>query len=195
MAKAIAYETHVHNVRYPFPCILCRPSLQPRALHNHFATSLQPLHGSVNHLIHDFLCRLPLVRDSGDFAHQEGSCVVHGVVIDVVAEGLEVVFDGDCAFGSELLDLRCAVLFPVLDVRVVADPEGTTLVENIVSKRSECDFRMTLTVKMMVRTLSSKPDVLTASWCAFDAPASSDSTNLVPIHTALAPSMRAAARD
>jgi hypothetical protein len=50
-------------------------------------------------------------------------------------------------------------------------------------------------VKITVRTLSSKPAVRTASWWAFEAPASSDSTKRVPIQTAEAPSMRAAARD
>ena len=51
------------------------------------------------------------------------------------------------------------------------------------------------TVNIIVRTLSSKLDVLTASWWAFGAPASSLRTNRVPIHTALAPSMSAAAND
>ena len=46
---------------------------------------------------------------------------------------------------------------------------------------------------MIVRTLSSCPAVRTASWCAFGAPASSHSTNLVPIHTAVAPYINAAA--
>lgn len=74
-------------------------------------------------------------------------------------------------------------------------------------------------VKMIVRMLSSKPDVRTASWCAFGAPASYSSRrkrrhvvstwscrrgvdgltsarmNRVPTHTALAPRARAAARD
>lgn len=50
-------------------------------------------------------------------------------------------------------------------------------------------------VKMMVRTLSSKPAVRTASWCAWEAPASLDRTNRVPTQTAEAPSIRALARD
>jgi len=48
---------------------------------------------------------------------------------------------------------------------------------------------------MMVRTLSSKPDVRTASWWALGAPASSDRTKRVPIQTPVAPSMSALASD
>lgn len=50
-------------------------------------------------------------------------------------------------------------------------------------------------MKMMVRMLSSKVEFLTASWWALGAPASSDRTNRVPIQTADAPSIRAAASD
>ena len=50
-------------------------------------------------------------------------------------------------------------------------------------------------MKIIVRTLSSKPDVRTASWCALGAPASSERTKRVPIQTALAPSISAAASD
>jgi hypothetical protein len=37
------------------------------------------------------------------------------------------VFHGDYTLGGELLDLITTVLLPVLDVRVVADTEGTAL--------------------------------------------------------------------
>lgn len=63
------------------------------------------------------------------------------------------------------------------------------------SEEKEDEEEKWLTVKMIVRTLSSKPDVRTASWCAFGAPASSERTKRVPIQTALAPNISAAASD
>lgn len=81
----------------------------------------------VDKLVDDGLGRLLLVDDGSDLAHQEGTGVVEGLVINIVGKVLEIVLDGDDTLGGELLDLVLAVLLPVGDVGVVADTEGTAL--------------------------------------------------------------------
>ena len=83
--------------------------------------------GIVNKLVDDGLGGLLLVDDGRNLAHQEGTGVVEGLVIDIVGKVLKVVLDRDDTLGGELLDLVLAVLLPVGDVGVVADTEGTAL--------------------------------------------------------------------
>lgn len=83
--------------------------------------------GIVNKLVDDGLGGLLLVDDGRNLAHQEGTGVVKGLVIDIVGKVLKVVLDRNDALGGELLDLVLAVLLPVGDVGVIADTEGTTL--------------------------------------------------------------------
>ena len=83
--------------------------------------------GLRDHLINNNLGGLLLIDDSSDLAHQEWTSVVESVIIDVVGKVLHIVLNGDNAFSSELLNLLGAVLFPVLDIGVVADTERTAL--------------------------------------------------------------------
>lgn len=63
---------------------------------------------------------------------------------------------------GKLLNLRSTAFLPVLDVWVVANTERTTL-RKVSTYGEKYYSEEALTVKMMVRTLSSNPDVLTAS--------------------------------
>lgn len=81
----------------------------------------------VDQLVNDSLGRLLLVHHSGRLAHQEGTSVVNRLVIDIVRQVLKVMLDGNNTLRSQLLDVFGAVFFPVLDVRVLADTERTTL--------------------------------------------------------------------
>jgi hypothetical protein len=104
----------------------CSTSI-PLQFGHHLLPLIQPSDGIPNHLVDNGLGALPLVDHGGSFAHQEGAGVVHGLVVNVVAEFLEVVLDGDGAFGGQFFDFSGPVLFPVLDVRVVADSERSAL--------------------------------------------------------------------
>lgn len=86
---------------------------------------LQRLDAICNKLVDNLLCRLLVVDNSSDLAHEERPCVIHSVVINVVTHLLQVVLDGYYALASELLDLVLPVFFPVVDVWVVADAERT----------------------------------------------------------------------
>lgn len=90
---------------------------------NHSLIPSDPLHGITNHLINDHLGALPVVHHRGSLAHQERSCVIHGIVINIVTHALKVEFDGNVALRGQVLDFGLAVLFPVGDVGVVADAE------------------------------------------------------------------------
>lgn len=81
----------------------------------------------IDQLINDSLGRLLLVDHSGRLTHQEGTSVVNRLVINVVRQVLKVMLDGNDTLGGQLLDIFGSVLFPVLDVRVLADTERTTL--------------------------------------------------------------------
>ena len=101
--------------------------LQFARLPHHTLPLCQALHSIIDHLIHNLLGALLLIHHRRGLAHQERARAVHGVVVDVVAEGFKVVLDGDGAFGGEGLDFLGAVFFPVTDVGVVADAEGAAL--------------------------------------------------------------------
>lgn len=96
-------------------------------LGNHLVTLLQPGNCVRDEFIDNCLRGLLLVDHRGNLAHQERTGVVQGFIINVIAQVLEVMLDGDDALRGELLDLLLAVLFPVLDVGVVSDPKRTTL--------------------------------------------------------------------
>lgn len=100
-------------------------NLQLALAHNGGAVRSHDLSGISDHLVNDGLGALPLVHDSGGLAHQERPCVVHGVLVHVVAHALNVPLDGDVALGGELLDLALSVLLPVLDVWVLAHSQRT----------------------------------------------------------------------
>ena len=93
---------------------------------NHRVSNLQPLDGIGDELVDNLACSLLLFDNGGDLAHQEGSRVVHGLVVNVVAELLQVVLNGYYALACELLDLVLPVLFPVGHVWVVADTERSS---------------------------------------------------------------------
>lgn len=88
---------------------------------------LQQISGIVNKLINNSLGRLLLIDDGSDLAHQEGTGVVQGLVVNVIRQVLHVVLDRDDTLGGQLLDLLLAVLFPVGDVGILANTKGTTL--------------------------------------------------------------------
>lgn len=87
---------------------------------------LEPLNGIANKLVDNSPSRLLLVDNSSGLAHQEGSGVIHSLVIKVVTHLLEIVLDGDYTLAGELLDLVLPVLLPVGDVGVSPHAERTT---------------------------------------------------------------------
>ena len=91
----------------------------------HRPTFSQPPHRIRDHLVHNILCALLLINNRSSLTHQEGPRVIHRVVINLITQCLEIMLDGNGALGREFLDLRGAVLLPVLDVGVHADAEGT----------------------------------------------------------------------
>jgi hypothetical protein len=100
------------------------PRLQLRLGYNQPVGVLQRLDSIADELVHNFPGSLLLVANSSDLAHQERSCVVHCLVIKIVTQLLQVVLDGQNALASQLLDLSCSVLLPILNVWVLADTEG-----------------------------------------------------------------------
>ena len=55
-------------------------------------------------LIHNGLGGLLFIDNSGHLAHQEGTGVVHHIVINIIGQVLKVVLDGDDALGGEVFD-------------------------------------------------------------------------------------------
>lgn len=96
-------------------------------LGNHAVALVQDLSSIVDQLVNNGLGRLLVVDHSSGLTHQVRTSVVNVVVVNVVGHVLEVVLNGDNTLGSELLNLLCAVLLPVLDIFVLADTKGTTL--------------------------------------------------------------------
>ena len=91
------------------------------------APSIHLLNGVADHLINNRFGAFSLINHCCGFAHQERPRVVHGLIIDVITQGLEVVLNRYSAFRCEFLDLLRAIGFPVLDVGVGADTEGSSL--------------------------------------------------------------------
>lgn len=50
----------------------------------HRLALVQPLYRIAHHLVHNLLCALSLVYHGGSFAHQERSCIVHRLVVNVI---------------------------------------------------------------------------------------------------------------
>jgi hypothetical protein len=55
-------------------------------LRNHLLTLVDPGNGIPDKLVNDCLGTLLLIHNSCGLTHQERSCVVHGLVIDIVTE-------------------------------------------------------------------------------------------------------------
>ena len=87
-------------------------------------TSINDRDSLINHLIHNLLRTFPLVHDRRRLAHQERTGVLHLLVCELVALGVEVVFDGDDTLAGQLFDLGLSVVFPVVDIFVHANAEG-----------------------------------------------------------------------
>ena len=68
-----------------------------------------------------------MMENRGDLAHEEWTGIVQGLVVDVVGKVLQVVLDGDYALGGQFFDLLVSVVFPVLDVWVVAHTQRAAL--------------------------------------------------------------------
>lgn len=96
-------------------------------LGNHGIPFLHPLDGIRDHLVHDSLGALLLPHHCRGLAHEEWPSVVHGLVIDILGS-FKVMFDGNDTFAGQVLDLLCSILFPILDVRIVAHPEWSSLI-------------------------------------------------------------------
>lgn len=77
----------------------------------------------VDHFIDDGLCGLALVADCSGLAHQERPGLVLGLLIDIIAPLLHVVFNGYDALGGQLLDVGLTVGLPVVDIRIVPDSQ------------------------------------------------------------------------
>lgn len=144
----------------------------PPRLNNHAMPLIQPTNRITHHLVHDRLCAFLLRHHRRRLAHEKGPSIIHGLIVEVIAQGFEVVLDGDNAFFREIFDLLRAVLNPVFDVRVVLYAERSALRggEMLVGieGREKGVFLVGLnvlirTVKMMVRILSSKLEFLMAS--------------------------------
>jgi len=96
---------------------------------------LQLHNGLGDNLIDDGLCRLLLIHNGSNLAHQPRTNIVHRLIVKLVGllELLDIVLGGDDALGGQRLDLLAAVLLPVGDVWVVADTEWATLLSRNIS--------------------------------------------------------------
>jgi hypothetical protein len=74
---------------------------------NHLLALAKPLDSITNHLINNRLCWDLLVDDSGGLTHQEGSGVVHRLVINIITQGLKVMLDWNDTLAGELFDFLC----------------------------------------------------------------------------------------
>ena len=53
-------------------------------LRNHFVSLLNPYNGITNQLVNNSLGRLLLVHNGSCLTHQERSCVIHSIIINVI---------------------------------------------------------------------------------------------------------------
>jgi hypothetical protein len=90
-------------------------------------TALNCCHGTVNHIVNNPFGRLLVVDNGSGFAHEERSGVIQSIVIDIVAQVLHVILDGNLSASGERLDFLRTVFFPVLDVWVGAHTQRTSL--------------------------------------------------------------------
>lgn len=102
-------------------------TLQLRPSSYHGLPPGQPRHGIVHHLVHNRLRALLLRNHGRRFPHQEWAPVVHGLIVDIVAQSLKIVLDRDDALAGQVFDLLRSVFLPVFDIGVVEHAEGTAL--------------------------------------------------------------------
>ena len=98
----------------------------PALANNVAVTCLNPLYSLADHLIYDLLRWLLLVNDSSNLTHQEWSGIVESIIVDVITQALHIVFNWNLASAGEILDFLLSVLFPVLDVWVLANAQWAT---------------------------------------------------------------------
>lgn len=85
-----------HAPSHPHPISQFRFS----SCYKHRLPLSQPTHCTINHLVDDCFGAFLFVHYGRDFAHQERSRVVQGLIIDVVGQFLEIVFHGNDAFAG-----------------------------------------------------------------------------------------------
>lgn len=91
---------------------------------------LERAHSSIYHLIDNRLGGFLLIDNCRGLAHEERSCVVHSIIIDIITQALHVPFNGDVSLGGEIFDLLLPVLLPILDVRIVPYSKRATGKDN-----------------------------------------------------------------
>ena len=133
-------------------------------LSNHLVALRHLNSGIVDQLINNCLSGLLLVDHSSGLTHQVRTGVVNRVVINIIRQVFKVVLDRNDTLGGQLLDILGTVFFPVLNVGVLADTERTTLDQVSDKLQKSIVNKECLTVKIMVRIVSSKLAVRTASW-------------------------------
>jgi hypothetical protein len=113
--------------------------MQCLQLCNQLVALLDPRNSITNQLVNNSLGALLLIHNSRCLAHQERSCVIHGLVINVVTckelvdfpiirvvlltQSLKVVLDRNNSLACKLLNLSSTVLFPVGNISVVSYTE------------------------------------------------------------------------
>lgn len=133
-------------------------------LSNHLVALRHLNSGIVDQLINNCLSGLLLVDHSSGLTHQVRTGVVNRVVVNIIRQVFKVVLDRNDTLGGQLLDILGTVFFPVLNVGVLADTERTTLDQVSDKLQKSIVNKECLTVKIMVRIVSSKLAVRTASW-------------------------------
>jgi hypothetical protein len=68
---------HHHHLLVPF-------IITPLQLRDHLVSLLDPCNGITNQFVDNSLGALLLVHNSGRLTHQEWSCVVHSIVINII---------------------------------------------------------------------------------------------------------------
>lgn len=106
---------------------------------------MQPSDSITNKLIDDGLRGLKVVDNSGSFTHQPRAGVVQRLVIDIVRKFLKVVFNRDDTLLGKFLNIGRAVLFPVLDIWVVANAEWPPLENALIRNPSLRDMQKDVT--------------------------------------------------
>ena len=118
-----SYTCQKESTVLPFSVHPHRYALQ---LSNHLLSLVDPSNSVRNQLINKSLCALLLIHYGSSLAHQVGAGRVHYLIGNLVSPGLEIMLNGDYSLARQVLDLLRAVLFPVLDIRVVANTHRAT---------------------------------------------------------------------
>ena len=83
---------------------------------------VEPSYSIANHFVNDSFCRLSLIHHRSNFAHQERTGVVHGIVIDVITHCFKIMLDRNFSLLGQFLNLSLALLLPVLNVWILSNP-------------------------------------------------------------------------